>query len=119
MGGGITTSGAFVDSTVIQGRAGYFFREEWGFELVYSMNNGDENATAKSVRSEGTAGSIPFRRIVDNYMGGMILWSPFYAKINTFNQIIYVDWIIGLGVAKLEETNNQVEFLTNNNDPEP
>src|SRR5690554_4309003 len=28
LGGGITTSGAFVDSTTLQGRVGFFFREE-------------------------------------------------------------------------------------------
>lgn len=112
IGAGVTTSGAFVDATTFQGRAGYFFTEDWGFEGVYSINNGEENGTAASLRNEGTSGSVPFRRIVDSYVGGMVLWSPFYAKINTFNTIIYLDWIIGAGVAKLEETNNIIEFTT-------
>jgi outer membrane beta-barrel protein len=116
LGAGLTASGAFVDSTNFQGRLGYFFREEWGFEAIYSINNGEENSTATSVRNNGRTGSIPFRRIVDSYMGGMVLWSPFYAKINTFNKIIYLDWIIGLGMAQLEESNNKLEFtVTNNN----
>ena len=110
-GGGITTSGAFVDSTAFQGRVGYFARESLGFEFIYSMNDGKENDTAKSVREDGAAGSIPFRRIVDNYLGGMLVWSPFYTKINTFNKIIYGDWLIGLGYAKMEETNNENEVL--------
>src|SRR5690606_16916020 len=76
-GGGITTSGAFVSAKNIQGRAGYFFKEEWGFEFLYSMNSGSENETAKSVRNEGSSGSVPFRRIVDKYYGAMIMWSPF------------------------------------------
>ncbi len=109
IGAGITTSGAFVDATTFQGRAGYFFKEEWGVELVYAINNGEENATATSVRNPGGSGSVPFRRIVDGYVGGMVMWSPFYSKINTFNTIIYMDWMIGLGVASLEETNNFVE----------
>ncbi len=112
LGIGLTPSGAFVDSKNIQGRVGYFFKEAWGFELIYSKNDGEENATASSLRNEGSSGSVPFRRIVNNYLGGMVLWSPFYAKINTFNKIIYLDWIIGLGLAKLEETNNIVEFTT-------
>lgn len=119
LGAGITASGAFVDSKNFQGRLGYFFREEWGFEAIYSINNGEENDTASSVRNNGGTGSVPFRRIVDSYMGGMVLWSPFYSKINTFNKIVYVDWIIGLGVAQLEETNNQLELTTFNNDPTP
>ncbi|GAB4009509.1 MAG: hypothetical protein Fur0010_00250 [Bdellovibrio sp.] len=112
LGAGLTTSGAFVDAKTFQGRAGYFFREDWGFEFLYAKNSGTENATAASVRSDGVSGSIPFRRIVDSYMGGMLMWSPFYAKINTFNKIIYLDWLLGLGVAKIEETNNRDEFLT-------
>lgn len=111
LGAGTTTSGAFVDASTLQGRAGYFFMEDWGFELIYAKNSGTENATATSVRSEGTAGSIPFRRIVDGYTGAMVLWSPFYAKINTFNTIIYLDWFVGAGVAKIDETNNKEEFL--------
>ncbi len=116
LGAGMTASGAFVDSTNFQGRLGYFFREEWGFEAIYSLNNGKENSTAASVRNNGQTGSVPFRRIVDSYMGGMVLWSPFYAKINTFNKIVYLDWIIGLGVAQLEETNNKLELTSYNND---
>ena len=40
------------------------------------------------------------------------MWSPFYAKINTFNSIIYVDWFFGAGYGRLTETNNTQEFLT-------
>lgn len=115
LGGGITTSGAFVDAKTIQGRVGYFFTEDWGFEILYAKNSGAENDTAKAVRNNnglGTTGSTPFRRIVNNYMGGMIAWSPFYSKINTFNKIIYMDWIFGLGVAQLEEHNNKAFFTS-------
>jgi outer membrane beta-barrel protein len=113
VGAGITTSGAFVDSTTLQGRGGFFFKEEWGAEIVYANNSGKENSAAEMLRNQGGgAGSVPFRRIVNNYLGGMILWAPFYSKINTFNSIIYLDWIFGLGFAKLEEENNRQEFNT-------
>lgn len=111
-GAGITTSGPFVDSRTLQTRFGFFFKEEWGAEFIYAKNSGEENDTAALLRNEGGAGSVPFRRIVDNYMGGMILWSPFYTKINTFNKIIYLDLILGVGLAKLDETNNKEEFLS-------
>jgi outer membrane beta-barrel protein len=113
LGGGITTSGAFVDSTTIQGRAGYFMTEDYGLELLYAKNSGKENNTAKGVRTSGGGGTgtTPFRRIVQNYMGGMFLWSPFYSKINTFNKIIYMDWILGVGYAQLEEKNNKRRFI--------
>lgn len=112
LGGGLTTSGAFVSAKNLQGRVGYFFKEEFGFEFLYSANSGTENATAKSVRNEGSSGSVPFRRIVDNYYGAMLLWSPFYSKINTFNTVVYVDWIFGLGYSSLTETNNRDEFIS-------
>lgn len=111
VGAGMTTSGAFVDANALQARAGFFPYEEWGIEFVYSKNTGDENTTAASVRNDGAAGSIPFRRITDDYMGGLLLWSPFYMKINTFNQILYVDWMLGVGYGKLQETNNRQEVL--------
>jgi outer membrane beta-barrel protein len=110
VGYGFTTSGAFVDSNAIQGRVGFFFKEEWGFEGVYSKNSGDENDTALTVRNPGGAGSVPFRRIVESYYGGLLVWSPFYAKINTFNKIIYLDWTLGLGYGKVTEKNNKQEF---------
>lgn len=112
LGGGITTSGAFVDSTAIQGRLGYFFTEDFGFEGIYSQNSGEENDTAKGVRSSGGGGTgtTPFRRIVENYYGAMILWSPFYSKINTFNSIVYMDWIFGLGYTQLKEKNNKLRI---------
>jgi len=110
VGAGITTSGAFVDGQAYQGRLNYFFTEDWGFELLYSKNEGKENSTALSVRNPGGAGSRPFRRIIEDYKGAMVLWSPFYAKINTFNKILYFDWILGLGAAEINETNNRQEF---------
>lgn len=109
-GGGITTSGAFVSSTAIQGRVGYFITEDFGLEGLYSKNSGKENDTATGIRTNsGSGSSTPFRRIVENYVGGMALWSPFYSKINTFNKIVYMDWIFGLGVAQLKENNNKLD----------
>jgi outer membrane beta-barrel protein len=114
-GYGMTTSGAFVDANSVQGRLGFFALEDWGAEVVYAKNSGTENTAAQAVRNNeqsGGSGSAPFRRMTDNYLGAMVLWSPFYAKINTFNKIVYLDWYMGLGVAKLEETNNKKEIQT-------
>ncbi len=116
-GGGITTSGSFVDSNVIQARVGFFFNEDWGFEGMYAKSSGNENTTAESVRNSGSAGSTPFRRIVEDYMGVMLLWSPFYGKFNVFNKIIYMDLILGLGYAKLDEHNNREELINQGMSP--
>lgn len=109
LGGGMTTSGAFVDSYYFQGRAGMFVQEEWGLEFLYTKAQGSENETYDSVENINNtgAGATAFRRIVDNYWGVAVLWSPFYAKINTFNSIAYMDWIIGAGIGQLTEHNNK------------
>lgn len=119
-GYGMTTSGPFVDTKSLQGRVGFFFQEEWGAEFIYAKNSGEENDNALAVRNGTGGGTTPFRRIVDSYMGGVLLWSPFYTKINTFNKIFYLDWIFGLGYGKIEETNNRLEVETSgvNKNPE-
>lgn len=103
-GFGKTTSGAFADATAIQGRFGYFFTENWGVEVVYSSNSSSTNDTYGSVAAQQ---SVPFVRLVDQYYGALLMWSPFYAKINTFDKIFYFDWIFGLGGAQLTESNNR------------
>jgi len=112
-GWGMTTSGAFVDASAIQGRVGYFFSEDFGFEGLYSKNSGKENTTAAGIRKDsGSGSSTPFRRIVESYSGAMLLWSPFYSKINTFNKIVYMDWIFGVGYGQLKEKNNKLNVTT-------
>ena len=110
-GAGVTTSGAFVDSINYSGRLSFFFTESMGFEVLYSKNTGEENDTALAVRNPGGAGSTPFRRIVSQYYGGYFSWSPFYAKVNTFNKIIYFDWLINVGVVQMTESNNREEVI--------
>jgi outer membrane beta-barrel protein len=104
-----TLSGAFVDSYGGSLRLGYFFKEDWGLEFAYGKNSFSENDTAKGVKEAGT---IPYYRGVDNYLTGMLMWSPFYSKINTFNNIFYYDWMFGLGLARVTTLNNGAELLS-------
>ena len=116
-GYGMTTSGAFVDGSVLQGRVGFFFAEEWGLEFLYAQNKGKENDAFDLAVNDGGSGTIPFRRITQGYMGGLLLWSPFYAKINTFNKIVYLDWILALGYGKLTEKNNKATVVAGSATP--
>lgn len=102
----------FVDSKGYSLKGGYFFKEEWGFELNYGANKGTVNATFDAVEESAT---IAFYRNITSYYGGMLLWSPFYAKINTFNKIFYYDWIFGAGMGSFEteDNRNEVEVSTN------
>lgn len=104
---GKTISGAFINAYGASLRGGYFFREDWGIELVYGKGTGGENTTAKGVREQGT---VPFYRKVDTFTGGMLMWSPFYSKINTFNKIFYYDWLFGVGAASINTKDNRRRF---------
>ncbi len=108
---GATTSGAFISSYAMQARTGYFFHEEWGVEILFSKNSGSENAIAKSVRTDTAA--IPFYRKMDHYFAGMLVWSPFYGKVNTFKKIVYFDWTLGAGLASISDLNNRQSVLAN------
>ena len=119
-GGGITTSGAFVNAFTLQTKVGYFFKEDWGLEFLFSKNFGKENDIAELIKNpNGIAGSVPFRVFVKSYFGGQVLWSPFYSKINTFNKIIYVDWVFGVGGGLLTESNNRKITSANTDDFDP
>ncbi|MFZ4713956.1 MAG: outer membrane beta-barrel domain-containing protein [Bacteriovoracaceae bacterium] len=113
---GITTSGSFVDAMSYQGRVGYFFTEEFGVELLYSKNMSKKNETYKNVQASGVD---TFYRKIEDYMGGMFLWAPFYAKINTFNKVVYFDWIFGVGGAKLTTEDNRNDILVNSPGDDP
>lgn len=103
-----TLSGAFIDSYGGSFRAGYFFSEDWGFEVAFGKNSGKENDTAKGVFEQGT--SVAYYRKVDTYTGGMLMWSPFYSKINTFNKVFYFDWMFGAGLASIKTMDNRNRF---------
>lgn len=107
LSGGLTTSGEFTDGTAAQARLGYFFHENWGIKLMYSLNNAETNDSAEAIIAQGT---VPFYRSITNYVGGAIQWAPFYSKINTFNSIAYADWILGVGAVSISDENNSPRF---------
>lgn len=107
---GMTNARAYVDGTAIQLRANYFFKEDYGIELLYSKNDGDFNDLAEKVRAQD---AIPFTRIVDGYKGASFVWSPFYSKINLFDQILYYDWMFSAGYYTIDSSDNRKEFTVN------
>lgn len=105
--GAYNLSQDFLDAYGVTARGGYFFSEDWGIELVYGRFNSTESDTAKGVKEQG---AYPFYREIESYMGGMLMWSPFYSKINTFNRVYYFDWMFGLGVASINTKDNRKLF---------
>ncbi len=108
--GGIATSGTFTDTTSVAARAGYFFREQWGIELVFANNNVEKSETANNLKSAFSVQG--FFNTPEAYTGAMLMWSPFYSKINTFNKIAYFDFILGLGLASIDTLDNRQEVPT-------
>lgn len=107
--GAYNLSQDFLDAYGVTIRGGYFFTEDWGVELIYGKNTNTENDTAKGVKEQGT---VPFYRQIDSFMGAMLMWSPFYSKINTFNRIFYFDWMFGFGVGTITTKDNRNKFDT-------
>ena len=95
---------------------GYYPFEEWAIEFFYHYYKNSNNENKKVVESEGV---VPFIRRFYNKTGGMLLWSPFYGKINIFNKIIYFDWSLGLGGGKIAGESNVetagIDFKTKEN----
>jgi outer membrane beta-barrel protein len=108
-----TISGSFIDSYGSSLKAGYFFKENWGLELVYGQNNGKTNKTFDAIDEQA---AVAYYRKISNYAGAMLMWSPFYAKINTFDKIFYYDWIFGLGMGNFKTQDNRKEFGTNSSE---
>ena len=105
---GTQINGAFVDSFQYQLHAGYFFTENWGVEFGYLGADGSTNDTHDAVNEQGSA--VAFYRKIESEMRALLVWSPFYAKINTFNKIFYYDWVFGLGVSSVTTQDNRNEF---------
>lgn len=98
------TSNEFQDTHGGHFSAGYYFNEEWAFEVFgnkYSNSNNESYDNLTRINS-----SVPFVRRFDSFYGGMVVWSPFYGKINTFNKIFYFDWSVGLGAGKVNTESN-------------
>jgi len=96
--GGPGFSNAYRNEFSLQPRVSYYFSEEWGFEVFYSMFFNSENNTYKALASTGTT-LYPVIHEIRSEMGALVQWVPWYAKINVFNSILYFDWYFAGGVG--------------------
>jgi len=95
---------AFQDTRGVAVKAGYYFHEEWSVEMMYLGYSNSNNDNFRNVQL--LKGGVPFVRRPDRTLGAGIVWSPFYGKINTFNQIVYFDWSFGAGYAQVTTKSN-------------
>jgi outer membrane beta-barrel protein len=94
----------FQDTNGFSLHAGYYIHEEWGLEVFYHQYSNKNNDDFRNVRLINEA--EPFVRRINSSFGASLIWSPFYGKINTFNQIFYFDWSFGAGIAQVNTDSN-------------
>jgi outer membrane beta-barrel protein len=97
-------SSEFQNTKGAQLKAGYFFREEWAFEVNFATYSHQNNSTYESLKIIN--GAEPFVRRTNKMSSAYIIWSPFYGKINTFNKIFYFDWSFGVGIGDMQSESN-------------
>lgn len=85
-------------------RGGYYIHEEWGIELFYNQYTNSNNDDYNNIKNVNKV--VPFIRRPVNSYGALAIWSPFYGKINTFNQIYYFDWSFGAGIGQVNTESN-------------
>lgn len=100
----------FQDTRGYQIKGGYYIWEEWGIEFFYNNYNNSNNDSYREVRLINS--QEPFIRRLSSSYGALIVWSPFYGKINTFNKIFYFDWSFAGGIAKVNAESN-LKSITN------
>jgi outer membrane beta-barrel protein len=95
----------FQDTSGFSGKLGYYFHEEWGIEGFYHQYNNTKNDDYKNIQAVDNVD--PFVRKLNSTYGAILIYSPFYGKINTFNRIFYFDWSFGAGYAKINAESNR------------
>ena len=111
---GVNLTSTFQDTAGAHIKAGYFFSEEFAFELNYTQYSNSDNTALKGL---GDVTSLaPFIRRPLTSKSLYFVWSPFYGKINTFNKIYYFDWSFGVGTGVYTMESNIDTAELNNED---
>ena len=98
LGLGLGNGNAYRRTYAIDPRIAYYFNEEWGIEVFYTMFSNKENDTAKALASTNVRPDVIE---VKNQVGALLHWVPWYAKINVFNTVLYFDWYFSGGIGTM------------------
>ncbi len=105
---GKNSTSDFQSSSALHLSSGFFFSESWGIEGFINSYSNENNDTFKKVSTDGL--SIPNIRRLTSVAGVNLLYSPFYGKLNTFNKILYMELIFGVGMSNISAENNITSF---------
>jgi outer membrane beta-barrel protein len=84
-------------------RIDYYFSESFGIEAFYTQTFNSPNNTFAALQTTSPT-TLPIVREINNELGFMAQWVPWYAKINFFNNILYFDWYFQAGAGQLGTT---------------
>ena len=96
--GGYGASNPYRDTFNLDARVGFFITEDFGIEGYFNQSFNSNNNTLSALLNSGTT-ALPAERENLTQAGGLVLWAPFYAKINLFNWIMYFDWYLSSGAG--------------------
>jgi outer membrane beta-barrel protein len=119
--GGPVSNDPFRTSYVVDPRVTFHLSEQFAFEGFYSLYFNSEN-TFFDALSQTSPNALPTMRESRSRYGGLFQWSPWYAKINVFNAILYFDWYFSVGAGVLntaldlrESTSDAASFKDESN----
>lgn len=98
--GGTGFSNSYRSTLNYDGRLAYYFFEYLGVEAFYVGTLNSENSTFKALKTAAPT-TLPSVREIRGQYGLLAHWSPWYAKINVFNKILYFDWYFSGGVGAI------------------
>lgn len=97
---GLNLSNPYQSESLVAPRASYWISEQFGFEFFFAFLKNSDNGTLKALKDAGPA-VLPFVRQNRSYYGGVLTWTPWYAKLNFFNKILYFDWFLYAGIGQV------------------
>lgn len=108
LAGGLEVSNPYRNAWAVVPRAAYWFSEQFGAEVFYANLSNSDSQTLRELRGASSA-ALPFVRENRSMYGGLISFTPWYAKLNFFNKILYFDWFFNAGAG---QTNTAVDQNT-------
>lgn len=83
----------------------FYFNEHWGINGFAGFIKNADNVTLTSLK-DANPGNMPVIEQTSGFFGGTVSWIPFYAKLNMFDQLLYLDWSFSAGGGLIQNTQN-------------
>lgn len=98
--GGFGLSQPYRSINLLEPRLSFYISEAFGLEVMFSTYWTNKNNTFRNLETSSPS-AIPQVREFRNQWVGLVHWAPWYAKINVFNSLLYLDWIVQAGAGKV------------------